>query len=231
MAPHAAWFFRHLAADNPAESNNFVFKSDDWLFATRWEQLIAMNPQPDYVELQTWNDWGESHYLGPLDADAGEPSNTVDSSTYSNSNFPHTPMLGLNNYYAQWYKSGSAPAIQTDTIYWWTRTQPVGATASSDPIGAPTNLAWLEDNIYAVVLLSSSTTATSFQFTVAGAATDPQPVSPGLNKLKVAFTPGNTSVALLDSSGTSILSQPGPTITDSFAEYNDNYWSGSIAAS
>ena len=33
----------------------------------RWTQLISAEHQPDYVEIITWNDFGESHYIGPLD--------------------------------------------------------------------------------------------------------------------------------------------------------------------
>lgn len=29
-------------------------------------ELIGLNPQPDIIELISWNDYGESHYVGPL---------------------------------------------------------------------------------------------------------------------------------------------------------------------
>ena len=34
------------------------------LIYLRWLEILA-NP-PQYLELVTWNDYGESHYIGPL---------------------------------------------------------------------------------------------------------------------------------------------------------------------
>ena len=38
--------------------------SGDMLIYLRWLEILA-NP-PQYLELVTWNDYGESHYIGPL---------------------------------------------------------------------------------------------------------------------------------------------------------------------
>jgi hypothetical protein len=39
--------------------------SDLWY--DRWEEAIW--EQPDFIEIISWNDYGESHYIGPLHDD------------------------------------------------------------------------------------------------------------------------------------------------------------------
>lgn len=34
---------------------------------TRWQNVIQNRDKVDLVELVTWNDFGESHYLGPIE--------------------------------------------------------------------------------------------------------------------------------------------------------------------
>jgi glucan endo-1,3-alpha-glucosidase len=43
-------FFTHFAY------KNFIWRGDNWLYAERWEQLIAMRQQIDQVEIISWND-------------------------------------------------------------------------------------------------------------------------------------------------------------------------------
>jgi hypothetical protein len=40
-----------------------VFPSDR-LWFDRWRQILELAPR--FVEIITWNDYGESHYIGPL---------------------------------------------------------------------------------------------------------------------------------------------------------------------
>lgn len=44
----------------------FIYDCDDQLYARRWETVIANRDKVDIVQLLTWNDFGESHYLGPV---------------------------------------------------------------------------------------------------------------------------------------------------------------------
>lgn len=43
----------------------FVFDGDEHLWVARWETLIANRDKVSLVEICTWNDFGESHYIGP----------------------------------------------------------------------------------------------------------------------------------------------------------------------
>jgi Glycosyl hydrolase family 71 len=44
----------------------FIYLSDQHLYSKRWESLIASRDNVDIVEILTWNDYGESHYIGPI---------------------------------------------------------------------------------------------------------------------------------------------------------------------
>jgi glucan endo-1,3-alpha-glucosidase len=50
------WQFKELGG-----GNNWVEQSDT-LWKYRWEQTLQV--KPDIVEIVTWNDYGESHYIG-----------------------------------------------------------------------------------------------------------------------------------------------------------------------
>jgi hypothetical protein len=42
-------------------SKNWLFKSES-LWYDRWEQILSVQDQIPYIEVVTWNDYGESHY-------------------------------------------------------------------------------------------------------------------------------------------------------------------------
>jgi len=44
-------------------NKNWIFPSE-LLWFQRWFDILALKPA--YVEITTWNDFGESHYVGPL---------------------------------------------------------------------------------------------------------------------------------------------------------------------
>ena len=56
------WFSTHFGPE-VSYSKNWVFPSD-LLWYQRWNELLTLGPQ--FIEIVTWNDYGESHYVGPL---------------------------------------------------------------------------------------------------------------------------------------------------------------------
>lgn len=56
------WFSTHFGSE-VSYSKNWVFPSD-LLWYNRWREILKL--QPRFVEIITWNDYGESHYIGPL---------------------------------------------------------------------------------------------------------------------------------------------------------------------
>jgi hypothetical protein len=57
MAAVSPWFFTHYGPDS--WNKNWVYRSDNWLFNSRWEQLIAHRHDIDIVQIISWNGRGE----------------------------------------------------------------------------------------------------------------------------------------------------------------------------
>ena len=58
-------FPQHYGPDT--YNKNFIYRFDDWLLSARWTLLITHRDSVDFVEVITWNDYGESHYIGPIE--------------------------------------------------------------------------------------------------------------------------------------------------------------------
>lgn len=208
MAGVSPWFFTHFSY------KNWIYKSDD-LFTTRWESLVSL--QPDFIEIITWNDYGESSYIGPQDG-AFPYDSQITSSSWCDG-FDHTPWISLASYYIQAYKNAAYPAITSNKLYWWYRSHPKSAVASSDPYGEPTNYDWADDNIYLTVMLTGDATVT---VTSGGSSQTFNGVS-GVNHFQyIGFSAGTPSVSIT-MDGANVLTAQGPvTITDSPTIYNYN---------
>ncbi|KAJ0413073.1 glycosyl hydrolase family 71-domain-containing protein [Aspergillus carlsbadensis] len=62
MMPISPWFYTNL----PGYNKNWLWRGDDMWFH-RWQQAISLDRLPDWIQIISWNDYGESHYIGPLD--------------------------------------------------------------------------------------------------------------------------------------------------------------------
>lgn len=208
MAGVSPWFYTHFSY------KNWIYKSDD-LYTTRWEQIVQM--QPDFVEIITWNDYGESSYIGALDG-ATPYDATINSAQWVNGH-DHTAWLELTKYYIQAYKQGSLPAVSQNQLFMWYRTHSKYATATADPYGKPTNYDFADDNIYVTALLTApATVAVS-----SGGQTQTFQGVAGVNKFQfVGFQPGTPTVTV-SQNGAQKLAQAGPqTIVSSPQIYNWN---------
>jgi hypothetical protein len=56
------WFFTHFGPE-VSYSKNWNFPSD-LLWFDRWNEVLVLKPR--FIEILTWNDFGECHYTGPL---------------------------------------------------------------------------------------------------------------------------------------------------------------------
>ncbi|KAJ8462024.1 hypothetical protein ONZ45_g18084 [Pleurotus djamor] len=65
LAAISPWFFTHYVNGRNG-GKNFVYRSENWLLATRWEEIVQNRDKVDMVEMISWNDYGESHYIGPV---------------------------------------------------------------------------------------------------------------------------------------------------------------------
>ncbi|KAL0959133.1 hypothetical protein HGRIS_014424 [Hohenbuehelia grisea] len=129
MAAMSPWFFTHYGANT--YNKNFIFRGDDWLVASRWESILEHRSSVDLVEIITWNDYGESHYVGPIEGSQPGSESWVNG-------FDHTAWLDIMQYYITAFKTGAFPAVSADRIFLWARLYPAGADAP-DSIGRPFN--------------------------------------------------------------------------------------------
>ncbi|TCD60933.1 hypothetical protein EIP91_009286 [Steccherinum ochraceum] len=148
MGAVSPWFFTHYGPQS--YNKNFIYRGDNWLFAERWEALIANRTKVQFAEVISWNDYGESHYIGPVQGVQPMSQSWVNG-------FDHQGWLDLMQYYITAYKTGAYPAVARDRTFLWGRLYPVNAT-SPDPVAKPTNYLWTQDFVWGVVLLSSPAT-------------------------------------------------------------------------
>ncbi|KLO14581.1 glycoside hydrolase [Schizopora paradoxa] len=147
MAGVSPWFFTHYSPQTYNKS--FVYLADS-LYASRWNTLIQYRNSIPFVEVITWNDYGESHYIGPIKGSQPNSQAWVDG-------YDHQAWLHMTKYFTTAYKTGAYPALTSDVVYVWARPHPKDATAP-DSIGKPTNYEMLEDAMFAVVLATSGAT-------------------------------------------------------------------------
>ncbi|PPR02298.1 hypothetical protein CVT24_011636 [Panaeolus cyanescens] len=209
------WMYTHY------NYKNFYLRGDDWLINNRWEQLIAMRDSLTFVELVTWNDYGESDYFGPIKGE--QPTGT----TWANG-FPHTAWYDMSEYYMTAFKTGSYPPITQDVIYFWARPHPAHATASGDNLPKPRGWDWTEDSMWAAVFATAPSTVTL----KCGSSQSTFDVGAGVTKLKIPLAAGKMTVQMVRNGVTMINYTPQDyTYILNPVFYNYNAWVGSATAS
>ncbi|TRM58181.1 glycoside hydrolase [Schizophyllum amplum] len=197
---------------------NLYYRGDDWLLNNRWEQLFNMRDRLTFIEMATWNDWGESHYMGPIHT-ADQPTGT----TWVNG-FPHTAWMDMSVYYMNAFKSGVYAPVTSDVIYFWARPHPAAATASSDGVGKPAGWDWATDNMWAAVFSTAPATVTLR----CGSSSTTTTIGAGITKLSAPLSAGQMTVTMERAGQTIIDYTPADyTYTLNPATYNYNAWVGS----
>ena len=145
MAPVSPWFHTHYG-DWVSYSKNWVFQSND-LWFTRWQELLTLGPR--FMEIVTWNDYGESSYVGPLSGQHYD-----DGSSKWVNDFPHLGWLEMAKPFIAAYKAGAAtPTITEEKLVYWYRPTPRDITCSGDKLGKPPGWNLLTDEVFVVALL------------------------------------------------------------------------------
>jgi glucan endo-1,3-alpha-glucosidase len=128
-------------------NNSRVFESDGFV-GMRAEWLAAIENHADWIELVTWNDWGEATYIESF----GAPSETKLWNFAWGPLLDHSAFLAASKYYIRWFKSGSPPAIRDEQLFYFFRLHPKSAIGDTWPakkiLGRPTNWERLHDGIY-----------------------------------------------------------------------------------
>jgi glucan endo-1,3-alpha-glucosidase len=187
--------------------------------AAQWNSIIGVQ-RPEWVELVTWNDWGEGTYLSPMDdinkywPFAGHPQPGF----YKT----HKGFAELNKFFINWYRSGFKPAIRDNSVYFFYRTHSKDLVASGDPQGPVYALAGeVNDEIYVTTILNGPAELK----VITGGTTKTYNVAAGIVHTRIPFNTG-TQFFELWKNGERILSKQGEDINSSITEYNFNVYSG-----
>ncbi|KAH9230227.1 glycoside hydrolase family 18 protein [Colletotrichum gloeosporioides 23] len=157
MMPVSPWFFTNL----PGYSKNWLWKSGD-LWYERWKQVLSMDFEPEFLEIISWNDYGESHYIGPLDDTQYEAFDVGDAPYNYVKNMPHDGWREHLPYLIDLYKTGTASFTKESMVTWF-RTSLSDTCADGGTTGNTASQLQLEyrardltpDRIYFSVLLAS----------------------------------------------------------------------------
>jgi glucan endo-1,3-alpha-glucosidase len=133
--------------------NYRIFESRGYeSLARQWQAAIETPTQ--WVELNTWNDWGESSYIAPLGPGGESGRRWTDNWGYV---LAREGFLEAHRYFMMWFKSGRQPAIETEQVLYafrlhsrHVRGRPLPLEdKTAQPIGA-----WkLRDRVYFMSLL------------------------------------------------------------------------------
>ncbi|PLB43141.1 mutanase [Aspergillus steynii IBT 23096] len=141
MMPVAPWFYTNL----PQWNKNWLWRGDD-MWHYRWQQVMEL--QPALVQILSWNDYGETHYIGPI----YEPGIPDGAARYVQ-NHPHDAWRELLPYYIDSYRRNlmnphsqlraaspgfynpKYPMSFTDKIVYWYRLNPSTAGSSEGTTG------------------------------------------------------------------------------------------------
>ena len=124
----------------PAYHKAWVWRGDS-LWYDRWQEALTI--KPPFIQIVSWNDFGESHYIGPVQVDATIPSAAgADARPWVNG-YSHSAWLETLPYQIAEYKhafkpkKNPAPVVNAgeDKIVYWYRTTPASASGSTDVTG------------------------------------------------------------------------------------------------
>ena len=238
MMGGSPWFYTNL----PGYGKSWAWRGDS-LWYDRWQQVLDI--LPEFAEIVTWNDFGESHYIGPI-VESGIPQDPdTDARPYVDG-MDHTAWLETLEWQIVAYKHAfdpiayPAPSVKEDKIIYWYRLWPASAgltSATGNNCPSPTNKfpyhecapigEVMEDGIFAIALL---TAPGSVSIAIGGGAVQTlEGLQAGINFLSRPFG-GEVGVVSVSSSsgvkgsGKEILAQPVG------RETNFNAWVGCAGA-
>ncbi|PQE15541.1 alpha-1,3-glucanase mutanase protein [Rutstroemia sp. NJR-2017a WRK4] len=212
MAPVSPWFSTHF------NSKNWVFISEE-LITDRWNQMLTM--QPALIEIISWNDYGESHYIGPA-----EPHHTDDGSSQWADGFPHDGWRIISKPYIAAYKAGATtPSVTQDQLVYWYRPTPKDIRCTNDTLGPPNGIQYLADEIFVTTLLKSPAT-----LIVTSGSNTPVAINVPAGIVTTNFTMGvGNQYFQVTRNGSPILSgYGGLNIANTCQKYNYNAYVGSL---
>ncbi|KAF7586515.1 hypothetical protein BBP40_008775 [Aspergillus hancockii] len=114
MMPVSPWFYTNM----PGFDKNWVWRGDD-LWYDRWQEVISF--QPEFVQIISWNDYGESHYIGPLHKNAYKAFDRGEAPFNYALGMPHDGWRTFLPYAIDQYKNPklSIPIDEENVVSWY----------------------------------------------------------------------------------------------------------------
>ena len=190
--------------------------------AAQWNSIIAVQ-KPDWVECFTWNDYDEATYFSPID-DVNKYWPWAEHSQLGYYKC-HAGATKLNQYYINWFKTGSQPFPTSDSLYCFYRTHPKNAKATKDRVGPVT---WFIGDCTDTLFVTTILTAPATLVVTSGSQTSTLAVPAGLHNSRVPFTVGGQSFQIVRG-GKTIVSQVGEPVIASPIEYNFSYYTAAAS--
>ncbi|KAF0331158.1 mutanase [Colletotrichum asianum] len=115
MMPVSPWFYTNM----PGFKKNWLWRGDD-LWHDRWIQVVYK--QPEYVQIISWNDYGESHHIGPIYSYAMDAFKVGKPSFMYAENRPHDGWRQTLPFWIDYYKNGKG-TVNKEALVGWYRTK------------------------------------------------------------------------------------------------------------
>ena len=162
--------------------------------ARQWEG--AIRDGATWVEIVTWNDWGEASYIAPF-GDAGE---TDLWNGHWGQMLSHAAFMKASRYYIDWYKSGKQPQIREDALYYFYRLHPKSLDGIRKKPGSkdaalptrPRRADMLSDEVFVTLFLTAPAQLTIYS----GSSQKSFDVKAGVCHLSMPFQPGSQRFVL-----------------------------------
>ena len=213
MAGIAPWFFKRMDADM-----NWLHAQDSGIWFDRWLHLLQL--QPNFIELVTWNDFGESSYVGPVNSFMANQQ-AQDDCFYGG--LDHSAFLSMAKLFIQNFKNGVTDKLtiapEDEDVFFFYRLQPAEVNGREDSLPLPKNVTDIADNVYILSFLAEDATVT---LNSGGTVTN-IPCKRGVFKSEVPFTLGEQSLTMNRPLGSGkTLSKTGPAISGQLNKYQGN---------
>lgn len=124
MMPVSPWFYTNL----PQWDKNWLWRGDD-LWHDRWKEVARL--KPSMVQIISWNDFGEAHYIGPI-----RPEGVPQGAHYVDG-MPHEAWLNFLPYYIAAYKleNNSWSKDAEESITFWYKKNPGQSGSTGGTMG------------------------------------------------------------------------------------------------
>lgn len=153
MAPLAPWFFKRFDSNN-----NWAHAQDGDIYITRALNLLKL--KPDFIELTTWNDWGESSYFGPYDTAGSCPTCYWADKDHSGALTVAATIIKAYKQGRTDISSGTLGASENAWIYYRLQPNNVIGSSGDNGIPLPQNYDSWTQRVFVVGLFNSPTTVT-----------------------------------------------------------------------